>query len=143
VREAAVPPTPRRPTRPTLASKKRRLEDKGRRGYMDRSNSLYQFSTDHYGRTISAPQSNPVLPPRNRTQERNRAEARERLVDLVREAAVPPTPRRPTRPTSIEPGLAATQLLHVAAAALVLQPALLRGEGRAGRGWRTRAAAAT
>ncbi|RVU12525.1 alternative ribosome rescue aminoacyl-tRNA hydrolase ArfB [Methylobacterium oryzihabitans] len=35
----------------------------------------------------------------HRTQERNRAEARERLADLVREAAVPPVPRRPTRPT--------------------------------------------
>lgn len=35
----------------------------------------------------------------HRTQERNRAEARERLAELVREAAVPPTPRRPTRPT--------------------------------------------
>lgn len=32
IAEAAVPPTPRRPTRPTLASKKRRLEEKGRRG---------------------------------------------------------------------------------------------------------------
>ncbi|MGC5778893.1 alternative ribosome rescue aminoacyl-tRNA hydrolase ArfB [Methylobacterium sp. NFXW15] len=34
-----------------------------------------------------------------RTQERNRADARERLAALVAEAAVPPTPRRPTRPT--------------------------------------------
>jgi ribosome-associated protein len=36
---------------------------------------------------------------RFRTQERNRADARERLAELIREAAVPPTPRRPTRPT--------------------------------------------
>ena len=36
---------------------------------------------------------------RHRTQERNRADARERLIDLVREAATPPVPRRPTRPT--------------------------------------------
>jgi ribosome-associated protein len=36
---------------------------------------------------------------RFRTQERNRADARERLAALVAEAAVPPTPRRPTRPT--------------------------------------------
>ncbi len=35
----------------------------------------------------------------NRTQERNRAEARERLFDLIREAAVKPVPRRPTKPT--------------------------------------------
>jgi ribosome-associated protein len=35
-----------------------------------------------------------------RSQERNRADARERLFDLIREAARPPSPpRRPTRPT--------------------------------------------
>ncbi len=32
-----------------------------------------------------------------RDQTRNRAEARERLVDLIREAAVKPTPRRATK----------------------------------------------
>ena len=36
---------------------------------------------------------------RFRTQERNRADAIDRLVELVREAATRPTPRRPTRPT--------------------------------------------
>ena len=36
---------------------------------------------------------------RFRTQERNRADAIERLVELLREAAIRPTPRRPTRPT--------------------------------------------
>jgi ribosome-associated protein len=37
---------------------------------------------------------------RHRTQERNRAEVIERLVELLREAAKPPPPkRRPTRPT--------------------------------------------
>jgi ribosome-associated protein len=36
---------------------------------------------------------------RHRTQERNRADARERLAELIRQAAVPPKPRRPTRPT--------------------------------------------
>ncbi len=36
---------------------------------------------------------------RHRRQERNRAEARARLVELIREACVPPKPRRPTRPT--------------------------------------------
>ena len=35
----------------------------------------------------------------NRTQERNRAEARERLIDLIKEAAVKPVPRRATKPT--------------------------------------------
>jgi ribosome-associated protein len=34
---------------------------------------------------------------RHRTQERNRADALERLVALVREAAIPPVPRRPTK----------------------------------------------
>ncbi len=36
---------------------------------------------------------------RHRTQDRNRQDARERLVDLIRQAADPPTIRRPTRPT--------------------------------------------
>jgi ribosome-associated protein len=36
---------------------------------------------------------------RHRTRERNRADALERLVELIRKAAVPPMPRRPTRPT--------------------------------------------
>ena len=36
-----------------------------------------------------------------RSQERNRVAARERLVDLIRRAALPPPPpRRPTRPTA-------------------------------------------
>jgi ribosome-associated protein len=35
----------------------------------------------------------------NRTQERNRAEARERLIDLIKEASVKPVPRRATKPT--------------------------------------------
>ena len=34
----------------------------------------------------------------HRSQERNRADARERLFDLIRQAAEPPKPRRPTRP---------------------------------------------
>jgi ribosome-associated protein len=34
-----------------------------------------------------------------RTQERNRAEATDRLVALLREAAIPPVPRRATKPT--------------------------------------------
>jgi ribosome-associated protein len=37
---------------------------------------------------------------RHRTQERNRQDARERLVELIRRAAVPPTPRRATKPTA-------------------------------------------
>ncbi|HEX4572153.1 MAG TPA: alternative ribosome rescue aminoacyl-tRNA hydrolase ArfB [Dongiaceae bacterium] len=37
---------------------------------------------------------------RHRTRERNRADALERLIGLIRDAAVPPVPRRPTRPTT-------------------------------------------
>ena len=37
---------------------------------------------------------------RQRSQERNRAEAVARLVALIAAATVPPTPRRPTRPTA-------------------------------------------
>lgn len=40
-----------------------------------------------------------IIAQRHRTQERNRADALDRLVELIREAAVPPVPRRPTRPT--------------------------------------------
>ena len=36
---------------------------------------------------------------RHRTQEANRRDALQRLVELIREAAVPPKPRRATRPT--------------------------------------------
>ena len=36
---------------------------------------------------------------RFRTQERNRSDAIDRLVELLREAMTPPAPRRPTKPT--------------------------------------------
>lgn len=36
---------------------------------------------------------------RFRSQERNRDDALERLFELIREAAIPPVPRRPTKPT--------------------------------------------
>ena len=37
---------------------------------------------------------------RFRSQERNRADALDRLVELIRRAATPPRPRRPTRPNA-------------------------------------------
>lgn len=40
-----------------------------------------------------------IVAQRHRTQERNRQDARDRLVELVRRAAVAPTLRRATRPT--------------------------------------------
>jgi ribosome-associated protein len=36
---------------------------------------------------------------RFRSQERNRADALDRLVEMLKEAMVRPTPRRPTKPT--------------------------------------------
>ena len=38
-----------------------------------------------------------IIAQQHRTQERNREDARERLVDLIRQAAVRPKPRRPTK----------------------------------------------
>jgi ribosome-associated protein len=40
-----------------------------------------------------------IMAQRHRTQERNRQDALDRLVELIRQASVAPTPRRPTRPT--------------------------------------------
>ena len=40
-----------------------------------------------------------IVAQNHRTQERNRAEALERLVALIKQAAVRPIPRRPTKPT--------------------------------------------
>jgi len=40
-----------------------------------------------------------IIAQRHRTQERNRQDARDRLIDLIARASVAPTPRRPTRPT--------------------------------------------
>ena len=37
---------------------------------------------------------------RHRTQERNRQDALDRLIELIQRAAVAPIPRRPTRPTA-------------------------------------------
>jgi ribosome-associated protein len=41
-----------------------------------------------------------IIAQRHRTQERNRQDARERLIELIARASVAPTPRRPTRPTA-------------------------------------------
>lgn len=41
-----------------------------------------------------------IIAQRHRTQDRNRADALDRLVDMIRDAAAPPPPvRRPTKPT--------------------------------------------
>jgi ribosome-associated protein len=40
-----------------------------------------------------------IMAQRHRTQERNRQDARERLIELIARASIAPTPRRPTRPT--------------------------------------------
>ena len=41
-----------------------------------------------------------IVAQRHRTQQRNREDALARLIELVRAAATPPVPRRPTRPTA-------------------------------------------
>jgi ribosome-associated protein len=41
-----------------------------------------------------------IIAQRHRTQERNREDARARLIELIRQAAVPPKRRRLTRPTA-------------------------------------------
>jgi ribosome-associated protein len=40
-----------------------------------------------------------IMAQRHRTQERNRQDARDRLIELIQQASVAPKPRRPTRPT--------------------------------------------
>ena len=40
-----------------------------------------------------------IIAQRYRTQERNRQDALDRLITLIRRAAAPPTPRRPTKPS--------------------------------------------
>jgi ribosome-associated protein len=52
------------------------------------------------GRRMTADGVIVITARRFRTQERNRADARARLVELLRRAAQPPTPRRPTRPSA-------------------------------------------
>ena len=51
------------------------------------------------GRRLSADGVLTIEANRFRTQERNREDARQRLVELVRRAAEPPKPRKPTKPT--------------------------------------------
>src|SRR5438132_3559873 len=52
------------------------------------------------GRRVSQDGVLVITAQRFRSQERNRADAQERLVALIRRAATPPTPRRPTRPSA-------------------------------------------
>jgi ribosome-associated protein len=51
------------------------------------------------GRRMSADGVIVITAQRFRTQERNRADALERLLELIRQASRAPTPRRATRPT--------------------------------------------
>jgi ribosome-associated protein len=50
------------------------------------------------GRRMTAEGVLVITAQRHRTQARNRGDARERLIELIRRAAAPPVPRRPTRP---------------------------------------------
>ncbi|MGB6451139.1 MAG: aminoacyl-tRNA hydrolase, partial [Steroidobacteraceae bacterium] len=51
------------------------------------------------GRRLTAEGAILIIARNHRTQERNRAEALERLSELVRRALAEPRPRKPTRPT--------------------------------------------
>ena len=50
------------------------------------------------GRKLTAGGVLVILAQRHRTQDANRRDAYERLIELLREAAIAPAPRRPTRP---------------------------------------------
>ena len=50
------------------------------------------------GRRLTGDGEIVIVARNHRTQERNRAEALDRLLDLLRKASEPPRPRRPTRP---------------------------------------------
>ena len=50
------------------------------------------------GRRMTADGVLVITAQRHRTQARNRDDARERLIELIRRATAPPIPRRPTRP---------------------------------------------
>jgi ribosome-associated protein len=51
------------------------------------------------GRRLSAEGVLVLMSDRFRSQARNREDVRERLLELLREAATPPKPRRPTKPS--------------------------------------------
>jgi ribosome-associated protein len=51
------------------------------------------------GRRLTNDDAIVIIARNHRTQEQNRAEALERLEDLIRRALVAPKPRRPTKPT--------------------------------------------
>lgn len=63
------------------------------------SDSVHQRLMKLAGRRVTLEGEIVILAREHRTQERNRAAARERLFDLIRRAAVAPVARRPTRPT--------------------------------------------
>jgi len=52
------------------------------------------------GRRLTAEGVLVITAQRHRTQARNRQDALDRLLDLIRRAAIPPRPRRPTKPTA-------------------------------------------
>jgi ribosome-associated protein len=69
-----------------------------------RSRSLPEAVRDRLvrlaGQRLTRDQVIVITAQRYRTQERNRQDARDRLIALIRRAARPPTPRRPTRPSA-------------------------------------------
>src|SRR5437667_2959746 len=70
---------------------------------LSRSRSLPEEVRDRVarlaGRRLTGDGVVVIIARRYRTQERNRQDALERLIALIRRAVPPPTPRRPTKPT--------------------------------------------
>ena len=63
------------------------------------SNAVYLRLKDLAGRRLTQDGILILTADTHRTQERNRKEARERLIDLIQKAAISPKPRRPTKPS--------------------------------------------
>ena len=78
-----------------------------------------------------------IIAQQHRTQERNREDARERLFDLIRQAAVRPKPRRPTK----VPKAQRKQRLESKQCKRQRWPGGRIGVGRVRSSWRTRMAA--
>ena len=72
-----------------------------------------------------------IIAQQHRTQERNRQDARDRLVELIQEAAVRPTVRRATKPTKAlgkAPGGQENRLRNQGVAAGTAKPRLAESE---------------
>ncbi|MFP5465333.1 MAG: alternative ribosome rescue aminoacyl-tRNA hydrolase ArfB, partial [Gammaproteobacteria bacterium] len=69
------------------------------RGFTELPDAVRERLTRLAGRRLTADGVLILEAQRFRTQERNRADATDRLIELLRQAAIRPTPRRATKPT--------------------------------------------